>query len=37
MSRDLLSDSDFFLHNATVDARDLYKIKRGENQNIRKL
>ncbi|GIS33196.1 MAG: hypothetical protein Ct9H90mP4_11100 [Gammaproteobacteria bacterium] len=38
MSRDLLSDSDFFLHNATVDARDLYKIKRGKkNQNIRKL
>jgi len=30
MSKDLLSDSDFFLHNATVDARDLYKIKRGE-------
>ena len=30
MSKDLLSDSDFFLHNATVYARDLYKIKRGE-------
>ncbi|MEC7917336.1 MAG: hypothetical protein VX720_00965 [Pseudomonadota bacterium] len=30
MSKDLLSDSDFFLHNATVDARDLYKIKKGE-------
>ena len=30
ISKDLLSDSDFFLHNATVDARDLYKIKRGE-------
>ena len=30
MSKDLLSDSDFFLQNATVDARDLYKIKRGE-------
>ena len=34
MSRDLLSDSDFFLHNATVDARDLYKIKRGEKIKI---
>ncbi|GIS32519.1 MAG: hypothetical protein Ct9H90mP4_04330 [Gammaproteobacteria bacterium] len=30
MSKDLLSDSDFFLHNATVDARDLYKIKKGK-------
>ena len=36
MSRDLLSDSDFFLHNATVDARDLYKIKRGEKIKILK-
>ena len=34
MSRDLLSDSDFFLHNATVDARDLYKLKRGEKIKI---
>ncbi|MFL2698194.1 MAG: hypothetical protein ACJ0F4_03260 [Gammaproteobacteria bacterium] len=34
ISKDLLSDGDFFLHNATVDARDLYKMRKGEKIKI---